>query len=74
MVAELHEQQLFNSTLIIVSAQHGQWPIDNAKRAVESGGNGNDTVTDPLGSVNKADRTSTRCLPRSSTRTTAASR
>ncbi|MDP8999696.1 MAG: alkaline phosphatase family protein, partial [Myxococcota bacterium] len=46
---------LRRSTLIIVSAKHGQSPIDPEKLAMEPGGQGNATVTDPLGFINMAD-------------------
>jgi arylsulfatase A-like enzyme len=55
MVKELKEDHLFESTLIIISAKHGQSPIDPAKLAMEAGGSGNATVTDPLGFINAAD-------------------
>jgi hypothetical protein len=54
-VAELKTQKLYKSTLIIISAKHGQSPIDKSKLSMESGGSGNATVTDPLGFVNLAD-------------------
>jgi arylsulfatase A-like enzyme len=55
MVSELAAKDLLDSTLIIVSAKHGQSPIDPKKLAMESGGSGNATVTDPLGFINAAD-------------------
>jgi arylsulfatase A-like enzyme len=55
MVAELKARHLFDTTLIIVSSKHGQSPIDFGKLAMEPGGRGNATVTDPLGFVNAAD-------------------
>jgi hypothetical protein len=55
MVSELKATHLYESTLIIVSAKHGQSPIHPAKLAMEPGGSGNATVTDPLGFVNAAD-------------------
>jgi arylsulfatase A-like enzyme len=56
MVAELKARHLFESTLIIVSAKHGQSPIDRAKLAMEPGsGHGNQTVVDPLTFINMAD-------------------
>jgi hypothetical protein len=55
MVSALKANHLYESTLIIVSAKHGQSPIDPAKLAMESGGHGNATVTDPLGFINAAD-------------------
>jgi arylsulfatase A-like enzyme len=55
MVSELKAKHLFDSTLIIVSAKHGQSPIDPSKLAMEAGGHGNATVTDPLKFINAAD-------------------
>ena len=56
LVAELKARHLFDSTLIIVSAKHGQSPIDLAKLAMEPGsGHGNQTVVDPLTFINMAD-------------------
>ena len=55
MVSELKAKGLYDSTLIIVSAKHGQSPVDPAKLAMEPGGRGNATVTDPLGFINAAD-------------------
>ena len=55
MVSELRARRLYDSTLIIVSAKHGQSPIDRSKLAMESSGSGNATVTDPLGFINAAD-------------------
>ena len=55
MVSALEARGLLDSTLVIISAKHGQSPIDRAKLAMESGGNGNATVTDPIGSVYAAD-------------------
>lgn len=55
MVHELRAEGLRDSTLIIVSAKHGQSPIDREKLAMEPGGHGNATVTDPLGFINMAD-------------------
>jgi predicted AlkP superfamily pyrophosphatase or phosphodiesterase len=54
-VSELQAKGLYESTLIIVSAKHGQSPIDRSKLAMEAGGHGNATVTDPLGFINNAD-------------------
>lgn len=50
MVAELKAKGLYDSTLIIISAKHGQSPIDKTTLAMESGGSGNATVQDPSGS------------------------
>jgi hypothetical protein len=56
MVAELKARHLFDSTLIVVSAKHGQSPVDLAKLAMEPGsGHGNQTVVDPLTFINAAD-------------------
>jgi arylsulfatase A-like enzyme len=55
MVSELEKKHLLESTLFLVSAKHGQSPIDFQKLAMESGGRGNATVADPLGFVNAAD-------------------
>jgi arylsulfatase A-like enzyme len=55
MVAALKGRHLLDSTLIIVTAKHGQSPVDRAKLAMESGGKGNATVQDPLPFVNNAD-------------------
>jgi len=55
MVSELKTRGLFDSTLIVISSKHGQSPIDPNKLAMEPGGRGNATVTDPLGFINAAD-------------------
>jgi predicted AlkP superfamily pyrophosphatase or phosphodiesterase len=55
MVGALEAHQLLDSTLIIVSAKHGQSPVDRQNLAMESGGRGNTSVVDPLGFVNAAD-------------------
>jgi predicted AlkP superfamily pyrophosphatase or phosphodiesterase len=55
MVSELKAQHLYNSTLIIVSAKHGQSPIDRSVLHMEAGGNGTPDVTDPLGYINTVD-------------------
>jgi predicted AlkP superfamily pyrophosphatase or phosphodiesterase len=55
IVSELKIKGLYESTLIVVTSKHGQSPIDRKKLAMEPGGNGNATVTDPLGFVNAAD-------------------
>lgn len=55
MVAELKAKGLYGSTLIIVTAKHGQSPIDKTKLAMEGGGNAPvQNVVDPLGFVNAA--------------------
>jgi arylsulfatase A-like enzyme len=55
IVSELEAKHLSESTLVIVSAKHGQSPIDRSALAMEPGGRGNATVTDPLVFVNAAD-------------------
>jgi hypothetical protein len=55
MVSALEARHLLDSTLIIISAKHGQSPIDRRKLSMESGGSGNTTVVDPLGFINAAD-------------------
>lgn len=55
IVSELKAKHLFHSTLIVLSAKHGQSPVDPHKLAMESGGHGNATVVDPLGFINAAD-------------------
>jgi hypothetical protein len=55
MVEALEANQLYDSTLFIVSAKHGQSPIDRTRLAMEPGGSGNATVTDPLGFITAAD-------------------
>jgi len=55
MVAALQARQLRTRTLIIVSAKHGQSPVDKGKLAMEPGGRGNATVTDPLSFINAVD-------------------
>jgi hypothetical protein len=55
VVAALEANDLLDSTLVIVSAKHGQSPIDRQKLAMEVGGRSNATVTDPLGFINAAD-------------------
>jgi arylsulfatase A-like enzyme len=55
MVSELRAHHLLERTLIVVSAKHGQSPIDRARLAMEAGGRGNATVTDPLGYINAVD-------------------
>jgi hypothetical protein len=48
---------LLASTLIIISAKHGQSPIDPAKLAMEAGGHGNASVADPSGFIQAVDPT-----------------
>jgi hypothetical protein len=55
MVDALEQRHVLDSTLIIVTAKHGQSPIDRAKLAMEAGGNGNATVQDPLPSIDSVD-------------------
>ncbi|HEV3192592.1 MAG TPA: alkaline phosphatase family protein, partial [Polyangiaceae bacterium] len=55
MVAALKTEHALHSTLIVISAKHGQSPIDPKKLAMEKGGHGNATVTDPIGFINAAD-------------------
>ncbi len=55
MVAELKARGLYDSTLIIITAKHGQSPIDKTTLAMEAGGSGNATVTDPIGFINAQD-------------------
>jgi len=54
-VSELAVRHLLDSTLIVVTAKHGQSPIDKAKLAMEAGGNGNATVQDPLPFIDSVD-------------------
>jgi hypothetical protein len=55
MVAELKAKGLYDSTLIIISAKHGQSPIDKTTLAMEGGGNAPvQTVQDPSGSITAA--------------------
>jgi hypothetical protein len=55
MVEALKANRLYDSTLFVVSAKHGQSPVDRTKLAMEPGGSGNTTVTDPISFVNAAD-------------------
>jgi hypothetical protein len=55
MVAELKARRLYESTLVIVSAKHGQSPIDRSQLHMEAGGHGTPDVTDPLPSINTVD-------------------
>lgn len=57
MVTELATRHLLNSTLIIISAKHGQSPIDRSTLAMESGGSGDTSVQDPSGFIAIADPT-----------------
>jgi hypothetical protein len=56
MVAALARRGLLERTLIVVTAKHGQSPIDRSTLAMEGGGHAPvQTVSDPLGFVNAAD-------------------
>jgi hypothetical protein len=55
IVSELKARHLFESTLIIISAKHGQSPVDLNKLHMEAGGKGTADVTDPLGFINTVD-------------------
>jgi hypothetical protein len=55
MVSELAGRNLLDSTMIVVTAKHGQAPIDRSKLAMLKGGSGNATVLDPLVPINTAD-------------------
>jgi hypothetical protein len=56
MVAELTAKGLLDSTLIIVTAKHGQSPVDNTKLAMEGGGHAPvQTVQDPLAFISPVD-------------------
>jgi len=49
MLDELDARHMTKTTLIIISAKHGQSPIDKSTLAMESGGSGITTVQDPSG-------------------------
>lgn len=55
LLTALEQRHLRDSTLVIVTAKHGQSPIDKTKLAMEAGGNGNDTVQDPLPFIDAVD-------------------
>jgi hypothetical protein len=55
LVGELQKKHLLASTLVIISAKHGQSPIDKTKLAMESGGLGNATVQDPQPTIDAVD-------------------
>ena len=55
IVAELKNRNLLDSTLIIITAKHGQSPIDPSTLAMESGGSGNTSVQDPSGYIAAVD-------------------
>jgi hypothetical protein len=47
MIDALEDWGLWNETLVIISAKHGQSPIDRSELAMEAGGRGDATVQDP---------------------------
>jgi hypothetical protein len=52
----LDREHLLDDTMIIVTAKHGQSPVDRAKLAMEGGGTAAiQTVVDPLGFIQAAD-------------------
>ncbi len=55
MVAALEERGLLDSTLIVVTAKHGQSPIDRSTLSMEAGGSGDATVADPLPVIDGVD-------------------
>jgi predicted AlkP superfamily pyrophosphatase or phosphodiesterase len=55
MVAELKAKGLYDSTLFIVSAKHGQSPRDRSTLHMETGGRGTTDVTNPLPTINTVD-------------------
>jgi hypothetical protein len=55
MVTELTNKGLLNSTLIIISAKHGQSPIDKSTLQMETGGSGTTFTTDPIVPINTVD-------------------
>jgi len=56
IVAALQSNHLLHRTLVVVTAKHGQSPVDFAKLAMEGGGHAPaQDVQDPLGFVNAAD-------------------
>jgi hypothetical protein len=57
IVAELDARNLLQSTLIVISAKHGQSPINPGILAMESGGRGDTSVQDPAGYIAAADPT-----------------
>jgi hypothetical protein len=54
-VTELTNKGLLGSTLIVISAKHGQSPIDLTKLHMEAGGKGTADVQDPVQYVNLVD-------------------
>jgi hypothetical protein len=57
IVAELDARNLLRSTLIVISAKHGQSPINPGSLAMEAGGRGDTSVQDPAGFIAAADPT-----------------
>jgi len=57
IVAELQKKALLDSTLIIISAKHGQSPINRAALHMEAGGGGTADVSDPVPVINEVDAT-----------------
>ena len=57
MVAELRSKGLFDSTLIIVTAKHGQSPIDPSELHMLAGGHGTADVADPVAVLQTVDPT-----------------
>jgi predicted AlkP superfamily pyrophosphatase or phosphodiesterase len=57
IVSELNARNLLSSTLIIISAKHGQSPINLGTLAMETGGHGTTSVQDPAGFIAAADAT-----------------
>jgi hypothetical protein len=47
MVEALEDRGAWDSTLVIITAKHGQSPIDRSKLAMEAGGSGDTSVSDP---------------------------
>jgi hypothetical protein len=58
MIAELKAKGLFDSTLVIVTAKHGQSPIDKTRLAMEGGGHAPiQNVVDPINFIDAVDPT-----------------
>jgi hypothetical protein len=49
ILAELDSRDMTKTTLVVISAKHGQSPIDKSTLAMESGGSGDTSVQDPSG-------------------------
>jgi hypothetical protein len=49
ILAELDSRDMTKTTFIVISAKHGQSPIDKSTLAMESGGSGDTSVQDPSG-------------------------